>query len=513
MKSKVVIAYWWNIFGNVALKSLGIISTLILVRLLSPSDFGMIAIAMMVIGLFDVLSEMGVNRYLILAQKPSDDLYNSAWTLNICLRALSLAVVLILSPMLANFLHNPNLTTLINIFAGISFLKVFHNIGMLQFEKDIEFGPKNKLNITAKLFSFFATIGAAFYFQNYYALAIGTTVNMLSSVVFSYVICPYRPKFNFRFERDMFTFSTTMLTRNIIGYSRSQLDILFTGRLFGDAGVGSFKVAREFSLMPLTQIVTPGIAPMFSLVASVKHDDEILYAKIYQTIFIGLLILLPAAVGMTLVANEFTLLVLGEKWLGVSAFIGLLAFLNLTFFSQQVVFMLYDAKNKPMIAAINDVIGIILLVGAVMLFPMTDLVEFAEIRVIIGVISLTLIFVCARILIALSLKKICIIFSLILIPTLSMYFAMEIARDSLYQASLIPRFCLLTIIGILIYGLTLWLTLNIILRTTSSYFVYNLIPYSVYQYRFFGYCLLPKLKVNNAHQGWMNEKPQKKDKS
>ena len=83
-------------FSKLIIRGLGLISTLVLVRLLTPADFGLVAIGIMVIGLFKVLSDIGVNRYLIMHDNPTDDHYSAAWTLNLLSTAILIFILVLL---------------------------------------------------------------------------------------------------------------------------------------------------------------------------------------------------------------------------------------------------------------------------------------------------------------------------------------------------------------------------------------------------------------------------------
>ena len=85
-------------FSKLIIRSLGLISTLVLVRLLDPDDFGLVAIGIMVIGLFRVLSDIGINRYLIMHSNPTDEDYSAAWSLNLITKTVLIVILVFCSP-------------------------------------------------------------------------------------------------------------------------------------------------------------------------------------------------------------------------------------------------------------------------------------------------------------------------------------------------------------------------------------------------------------------------------
>ena len=345
-KRILFIAYLWNMFGKVIVRSLGVISTLILVRLLDPTDFGLVAVGMMIIGFFKVLSNAGINRYLILLDCPEDTDYDAAWTLNIILRALLLSFLALLASLLAQFFESPALEDIIYVMCVTQFFGSFRNVGMVKLERQLSYGKENKVLVVAKIVSFTVGLVAAFYFKNYYALLIGNIVNVVVDVVGSYMVITYRPKFNFNFSPEMFSYSKFLLIRNIVSYSRSQMDILLVGQHFGSAATGQFNVARQFSIMPQAEIIGPVMQPVFASLSKFKSEPKKLMLNSIQVLQICYLALIPCAFGMLAVAEPFTALVLGEKWLPVKDFIGILSFLMIVFVTQPILNNLYDITTR-----------------------------------------------------------------------------------------------------------------------------------------------------------------------
>ena len=157
-------------FSKLIIRGLGLISTLVLVRLLTPADFGLVAIGIMVIGLFKVLSDIGVNRYLIMHDNPTDDHYSAAWTLNLLSTAILIFILVLLAPFITHLLDEPQVTIVIRFLCLINLLSALKNVGLIKLEKEVDFKSVSKIGIYAKFVSVIVTILAAFYFKNYLAL-------------------------------------------------------------------------------------------------------------------------------------------------------------------------------------------------------------------------------------------------------------------------------------------------------------------------------------------------------
>ncbi|MDC8830336.1 oligosaccharide flippase family protein [Alteromonas gilva] len=482
-KRALGIAYLWNMLGKFVVRGLGIISTLIIVRLLEPEDFGLVAIAMLIIGLGNVLANIGVYRYLILKPDICDNDLNTAWTINIILRSIIVAGLLLLAPILANLWGDQDITLVIRLLALVELISMFKNVGMITFEKAVSFKQSAKLGVIAKFGSFTVTVISAFMLRNYMALVLGAITNAAFSTLFSYYISKYRPKFSLKIDRAMFSVSNHLFLRNILGYARSQMDLLIVGQFFGSSAAGKFNIARTFAIMPQTDIISPAMQPFFSASSKQSRDYSLVEMKFYQMLFLSFSLAFPAIIGLYILSEPFTLVVLGEKWIDVTPFIGMLGFLMLPFITQPLLFNLYDFKGKSGIGILNDLFGIFAIISAVMWLQPVDLTTFVETRIFVAFLSLLFMVWLARMLIHLSWLNVLLIVLVVSIPTFTMFAALKALMPVFLNIN--PTVVLLSvgIIGLVIYVL-MFLLIASLCKRIKSHFLHFLYPDLIYKYTY-----------------------------
>src|SRR5690606_7748414 len=116
-------------------RSIGLVSTVILARLLIPADFGLVAMAMAVFAMLEILGQFGFSQDLIRQKNPSVERFNTAWTLTVCHGVFSaLALALIAGP-LAGFFKEPRLASVIHVLAVVAFIQIFENIGLVLYRQ------------------------------------------------------------------------------------------------------------------------------------------------------------------------------------------------------------------------------------------------------------------------------------------------------------------------------------------------------------------------------------------
>ena len=317
---------FWMIGMRWTIRFLGLISTLILARLLVPEDFGVVAMAMLVIGLLESFSNFGVDLALIRDQKASPDHYNAAWTIKILQGTAVTLLILIFAPNIANYFNEPRFIDVAYILSAGVFLQGFENIGVVIFRKEFNFSKEFRYEVFKKLASFIVTISLAFTLRNYWALVWGIVIGQIASLIISYIMHPYRPKLSFSRFKDIWSFSQWMLLVNIGNYFANKMDEIIVGRVKTTADMGVYNVGADIATLPTTELVMPLSRALFPGFSKMREDISRLsdaYLKVLGTVCI---IAFSTSFGLSAVAPESVIILLGEKWINTVPVIEWLAF-------------------------------------------------------------------------------------------------------------------------------------------------------------------------------------------
>ncbi len=416
IQKKLTIAYFWNLFGKWGVRFIGIGSTLILVRLLDPSAFGLVALATICIGFFETLTDIGINRYLISQTHLNKRAMDTSWTLSLLLKIVLIVILILTSGLLADFMNAPDIQLIIVVVACSGIFSALNNIGLVQFEKALDYKRISALLLTAKLVSTAVMLVFAFWLQNYWALVAGGVCNALVYCTGSYVICSYRPKLNFQIAPGQLSFSSKIMARAILGYSRNKLDTFLVGRLFDNSAVGKYSIGLEFAVLPLAEVITPASTAMFPALAQFKDKKQELFDKTYK--YFGLVygFVMPCIVGIWFVAPQFCEVILGPKWADTAPVMAALTLVMLPYPLTAITNNLFDYLNKTQLSLFSDTIGIALLLIAFWTLTFKDIAEFAWVRGGGAFLAFFSIVCFAHLTIGLSLKK---MGSVLLLPVVS----------------------------------------------------------------------------------------------
>jgi lipopolysaccharide exporter len=350
----------WMVLFKVLERSIGLISTLILARVLIPADFGMVAMAMTFIAMAELLTAFGFDIALIQNRDASEDDYNTAWTGNLLLGLTIMLAMLAAAVPISEFYREPQLVSVVALLALGPAISGAENIGVVAFRKELSFRREFVFQISRKLIGFCVVVPLAFLLQNHWALVAGTLMSKVAATVISYLMHPFRPRLSLKRIGQLFHFSKWILLHNVVAFARERSSDFFVGRMFGAATLGTYNISYEFANLPTTELGAPinrALLPGFA-----KMESEADVASAYGNA-IGLLmwLALPVAAGLFAVAPFFVPVILGTKWLDAVPLMRALAFNGVVLLLQASMCTVLIGRGYPARVAAANIIYVIVL--------------------------------------------------------------------------------------------------------------------------------------------------------
>jgi len=268
--SQMVSGAAWLISGNLVSRVLGFVSIIVLTRYLAPNDFGLIAMAVSVVALLDALSGFGFQSYLIQNQDADETHYNTVWTLTV-IRAIAIACLLAVMAMpAAAFWRDRRIEGLMYFYAMTALFMGVVNVGVVDLLKDMNFRRNFVFRAGSRFGGFAVGVVLAVVLQNYWAIALAALAHQVFSVVMSYILHPYRPRFCLQALKEIWAFSSWVLVRSVVAFVGRRADRVLLGRMVGLDGAGLYDVANEASSIPTSELVLvigEAIVPGFARLA------------------------------------------------------------------------------------------------------------------------------------------------------------------------------------------------------------------------------------------------------
>ena len=331
LSKKVVRGGIWVFALRITSRGLGFIRTIILARLLAPSDFGLLGIAMLAASTLDAFSQTGFQSALIQKKDDVGAYLDVAWT-TLAIRGVFLFFILFLTaPVIAKFFNSTQAELVIMVIAVNMLITGFGNIGIVFFQKELEFKKQFTYEFSATIVDLIVSISLAFILRNVWALVWGGMAKNITRFFLSYILHSYRPRIRFDKDkfRDLFGFGIWITGSTILIFLVTQGDDIFVGKMLGVTALGFYQMAYLLSNLPSTEIADVISRVTFPVYSRLQDDLTKLREAYLKVLQVTAYISIPLAGGIFILSYEFTQIFLGEKWLPMVPAIQILALAGL----------------------------------------------------------------------------------------------------------------------------------------------------------------------------------------
>lgn len=291
-----------------------ILSIFVLAKLLTPEDFGLVAMASILAVALQQALQIPVNQVLILIEEPLKEDFNTAFTLNVIRGSLMFSLLLIAAYPMSLFYGESEVTYLALAFSIPLLLNGFENPKLIMLEKELQVKKIVFMNIFAQLVGILTSIYLAWLTQSYWAMVWGNIVNQVVRLVMTYYLRPYFPGFSLSKWRSMLSFSVWLTFSKVLLTLTEKLDQILIGKIFGSASLGQFNIGNEIARKPTLEfagVLNRGLFPAFS---QLKNQRERLLSAYNYSIGYCAAFAIPIGMGLTMLAEPFVLLFLGQQW-------------------------------------------------------------------------------------------------------------------------------------------------------------------------------------------------------
>lgn len=322
---KVARSVAWMVLLRLALRALSVVSQLVLVRLLTPADFGLVAISGAALSVLENLTETSLAYALIRMTAPARHHYDTCWTLMVS-RGLVIGCALwTVAPIIAAYMRDDRIAGIIHVLAIVPVLQGFESMGMIQLQRELSFGRIVAYQFMNKAVGFIVALPFVFIYRNYWALVLGGVAAKLIAVPLSYMLAPHRPAVSMRGFGELFHFSKWLLLTNALTMVDSFLMPLTLGRVVTMREVGLYQVANDFASLPASEIAAPVRRPIYAGYAQVAHDPVALRQQVLAGLGLLVMIIVPMSVGIAVTSPYVVNVVLGAQWADASSVLALAA--------------------------------------------------------------------------------------------------------------------------------------------------------------------------------------------
>lgn len=470
LKEKAFNSTIWSALERFGTQGLQFIIIVVLARILSPKDFGLIGMLAIFIALARVFVDSGLGTALIRKQNATSEDYSTVFIFNIITGFVIYLCLFFTSPYIADFYNEPKLVMLTRVISLNFLIGSFGSIHITILSKKLNFKIQTQISILSNLISGVIAIILAYWDYGVWALVIQSISYSFSSTIFYWLSNTWKPnlKFSTKSFRNLFGFSSKLLISILIDTIFQNIYLVIIGKWFNVFDLGYYTQAKKIQETPsltINNIIQRVSFPVFS---SIQHENERLKDGLKRTIKILVFVLFPVMLGLLAVSDSFVRIIFSEKWINSILYLKLLCIVGIFYPLQSINLNILNVKGRSDIFLRLEIIRKSLIILSIAIGFKWGIIGMVKANVIASAINYIIVGIIAGKLINYKIKEQ--IFDLIPYATISIIMVIAITMITANN-----NFNLQTLITQIIAGTIIYLGLSFLFKLEALSEILNLI--------------------------------------
>jgi O-antigen/teichoic acid export membrane protein len=326
---------FWSGGGQVLAQTVHLLVRLVLARLLAPEDFGLVAMAMVVIGFTDWLRDLGIGAALVQRKELTEAHRSTGFWASVLMGLLVLLSLVLLAPLISRFFGSDQLTPVLIALSFGVVLSAPTSVLQHLLMRDLDFQVVASRQVLSVLVAGAVGLALALTGFGVWALVGQTLAKWFFGAAFLFWKSPWRPKFIFQPKAfsDLWSYSRPLVGGRLLNYFNRNLDTVLIGRYLDARSLGYYNVGYQLVLLPLAYVTRPVASVLFTTLSKLQDEPIRLRNAYLQALQSVAFVTFPLMIGLALAGPTLIPQVLGEKWRPAAS---LIPFLCLVGFVQSV---------------------------------------------------------------------------------------------------------------------------------------------------------------------------------
>lgn len=375
LKEKTAKGLGWGFVDNFVGTGITAVVSILLARILSPVEFGLVGMIAIFISLGNSLMDSGFSGALIRKKEATDSDLSTVFYTNLLLSLIIYSTLFFSAPAISDFLNNSELTPILRILALSVVIMSFTQVQRVNFIRKIDFRTQAIISLAASVVSGVASIWMALAGCGVWSLVVQQLSKQAVVSLLLWIFSTWKPSltFSFRSFREMFGFGSRLLACSLISVIWNEIYSLVIGKMYNPIAVGYFNRAEKFKTMVTSNIGQVVQRVGYPVLSSIQDDSQ-RQVRVYRKV-VRLTILLTSTLVLGLVgcAEAMIEVLIGAKWLPAADYLRVLGisgmFLPLILSSVNV----FNANGKSNITLLLEIIKTALAVIPVTLGILFDI--------------------------------------------------------------------------------------------------------------------------------------------
>lgn len=369
LKNKTVKGVSWSFIDNLASSGISFLVGLVLARLLTPSEYGIMAIITIFIAVSNSIVDSGFSNALIRKTDAKRVDYNTVFIFNLIVSTALYVALFFLAPIISDFFREPLLVDVMRVIGWVLLINALAIIPRTLFVKEVNFKTQTKVSLIASVSSGVIGIGMALSGMGVWSLVGQQLSRQLLNTLFLWVYCKWRPVWEFSVQsfKELFGFGSKLLLSGLLNTVFNEIYSLVIGRCYTAAQLGQYTRASQFNQIFSSNLTTVIQRVSYPVLSSIQDEPERLREAYRKVIKSTMLITFACMLGLAAVAKPLIILLIGEKWLPAVGFLQIICFSGMLYPLHAINLNILQVKGRSDLFLRLEVIKKIIAVGPLLL--------------------------------------------------------------------------------------------------------------------------------------------------
>lgn len=313
------------VVGNLTNRVIGFITLAILARLLTPYDFGVVALSLVVTGFVQAAVNNQISLALIRGRDLEQSHFDTAFTMLLSWGLFAGAGIFLLAGPISSLLGAPETAGALQVLALHPVISALRNPHFALFMKRLDYWPNLIFTLGPKLVSATVAIGLALLWGDYWAMVAGALAMTFTGSLITHAMIPRRLRLGLGKWREMLGFGGWLTAAGLARFAANKADTAILGRMMDVKTAGLYNMGVELATIATQQMTASIVQAAFPGLAAVSADRSRLWGAYLKVLEVSVGVMAPIAFGIGLVAEEAVRLVVGPQWAGAAPVIAWLA--------------------------------------------------------------------------------------------------------------------------------------------------------------------------------------------
>ena len=369
LKNKTVKGVGWSFIDNLSSSGITFLVGLVLARLLTPSEYGIMAILTIFIAVSNSIVDSGFSNALIRKTDAKQVDYNTVFLFNLLVSGLLYVALFFAAPAISVFFKEPLLVEVMRVIGWVLVINALAIIPRTLFVKEVNFKTQTKVSLIASISSGVVGIGIAVAGMGVWSLVGQQLSRQLLNTLFLWIYCKWRPVWEFSLQsfKELFGFGSKLLLSGLLDTVFKEIYSLVIGRCYTSAQLGQYTRASQFNQIFSSNLTTVIQRVSYPVLSSIQDDPERLREAYRKVIKSTMLISFACMLGLAAVAKPLIIILIGEKWLPAVGFLQIICFSGMLYPLHAINLNILQVKGRSDLFLKLEIVKKIIAVGPLVL--------------------------------------------------------------------------------------------------------------------------------------------------